>query len=801
MHQVGPWTTDAPNLAPNPSWRHQGLASCHWHTRVLLAFLGLLLLVAIQSVQPAVAEKGEIAPLPPPGERLVQTRLIVDQTAVVPGATVRVGLEQIIPQGWHTYWRNPGDSGAATTIAWTLPEGAQAGPFRWPTPTRLPFGPLMNFGYSDEVLLVSDIRLPDTLSPGTTITLAGEVELLVCADICIPEFSEVTVELAIADSLAVPSRHFSAFEAHRTALPQPVDWPAVYRAPEADGERGEVLDLFLEEPALSALSAESLARTFFYPYQGGLIQNAAPPRASRGESGLHYQIAANSGKFPPPEGLVQGVLVFEEPTGPRAYEITAKPATPDYVEEGFGVLPAAAAAGGAGDGSGLSSETSGGTPQGTSEGASGGTSLALAIGFAFLGGLLLNLMPCVFPVLFMKAMAFLNHGGDARALRVGGLAYTAGVMLSFLSLAAVLIALKAGGSEIGWGFQLQSPLIVLLLAYVMLALGLNLSGVYEVPGRLAGIGDGLTQSKGASGSFFTGVLAVIVASPCTAPFMGAALGFALVQSAGTSLLVFAALGLGMALPFLVLSFAPGLAARLPKPGAWMEEVKQLLAFALYATVAWLIWVYTAQVDRGGQFVGLLGLVLLALAAHAFGRHQRAQGQSLVSARIALAGLSLVAALGLSTVPQSVGGPSSAAVSGPSALVSTPFPEAEEGSEGEGLQYTAYSPEQLATLREAGTPVFINFTADWCISCLVNERRVLNRADVAAAFDRAGIATLKGDWTRQDPLITRKLGQFGRSGVPLYLFYPAGQSEAQVLPQILSVDGMLDLADGGSFASR
>jgi thiol:disulfide interchange protein len=461
------------------------------------------------------------------------------------------------------------------------------------------------------------------------------------------------------------------------------------------------------------------------------------------ESGLHLTLARSSPTDPAPDAL-PGVLTVEEAAGDGvrrlAFAYGDEPVTP----------PPAAAAG----------SPAAPPPVPVAD----APTLLAAAGLAFLGGLILNLMPCVFPVLSIKVLGLVRHAGEgAGRLRLHGLVYTAGVLASFLGLAAVLIALKSGGAAIGWGFQLQSPAVVAALAYLLLAMGLSLSGAVHLGGRLAGLGDGLARRAGLSGSFFTGVLATVVATPCTAPFMGSAVGFALTQSAAVALAVFASLGLGLALPFLALTLWPPALRALPRPGAWMETLKQVLAFPVYATAAWLIWVLAQQVDPQGLLVALLGLVLVGFAAWAWERgRDAAPGMGRIARSAAV--LTLVGLGGLAlSLPLNRAAPSAQAL----APGVEPFTQA-----------------RLDTLLDARRPVFVNLTAAWCITCAVNEATSLNTKGVRAALADRGVTYLKGDWTNQNPEITRLLERYGRSGVPLYLLY-TGTGEPQVLPQILT----------------
>ncbi|MEL6318678.1 MAG: thioredoxin family protein, partial [Pseudomonadota bacterium] len=405
----------------------------------------------------------------------------------------------------------------------------------------------------------------------------------------------------------------------------------------------------------------------------------------------------------------------------------------------------------------------------------GAAGVALAALFAFAGGLILNLMPCVFPVLALKAVSLAKHGdADPRERTAQGLAYGAGVLASFLAFAAALLALKAAGASVGWGFQLQSPLVVAALAYILFAVGLNLSGVFEMPSSYAGVGGSLAARDGATGSFFTGVLAAVVASPCTAPFMGAALGYALTQSPATTIAVFAALALGFAAPIMLLSASPALARMLPKPGAWMERFRQALAFPMYAAAAWLLWVLGGQVGVDALFAALIGLVLVALAAWALGVGKPA---SVAGRRVAgaVAVAALIGAL-FALTP---------AIEDDGAAPARAAQSAADG--GTGAPSQPYSPDGLAALQAEGRPVFLNVTADWCISCKVNERLVLGGESFRSALEGADAVYVKGDWTRRDDEITALLERFGRVGVPLYVVYPADGSAPEVLPQILTGD--------------
>ena len=672
----------------------------------------------------------------------VQLELVPASASIAPGQTLYVALHQKILNGWHTYWRNPGDAGEPPKMAWTLPAGWSAGDFVWPAPKRLPVGPLMDYGYEGEVYLPVPITAPRTARPGAAVSLKAAVSLLVCKDVCVPE--DATLQLALpVTATASSGASNAAVAAALAAAPQTAGLDA------AMATRGGKLVIAVTGPVLKGRSPTEV---YFYPYDSTVIDQPKPQGVDRGPDGLTLTLAPGYAftHGPAPKTL-SGALAIDG----HAYEITAKPGPLPAAAGGLGPPPAMADAGQTGGGAG-----------------SGALGLPLAIGFAFIGGLILNLMPCVFPILSMKALALASHSDASSHPRAKGLAFLVGVLATFVGLAAVLIAAKAAGAAVGWGFQLQAPPVVATLCLVMLLIGLNLSGVFEAGLSLQGAGGGASHG-GLVGSFLTGVLAVVVAAPCTAPFMASAIAYALTQGEAAALCIFAALGLGFAAPFTLLSFAPGLLRRLPRPGAWMDGLKKALAFPMYAAAAWLLWVLTLQ-SGATALAGLLAAaVILAIAAWLFGVAQRSQQGGGHSAIVY--GLSAVAVLGAAGLvvaglkaPGGSLGPATAAAAGADELVSEPF-----------------SPQRLAQLQGQGKPIFVNFTAAWCITCQVNERAALSSPKVAAAFARAGAAYLMADWTRRDAVIEQTLAEHGRAGVPLYLVYGADGGPPAVLPQILT----------------
>ncbi|OYQ36038.1 hypothetical protein CHU95_06915 [Niveispirillum lacus] len=662
----------------------------------------------------------------------VETFITLETAGVAPGQTVWAALTQNIRPHWHTYWINPGDSGIPTEIKWTLPEGWKADAITWPAPSRFAIGPLVNFGYADQVHLLVPLTVPATATPGQSVTLDAKVDWLVCEDICIPESADLSINIPVVAGSAAPVEPDAAalFSQARASLPVPSPFPAIL----SPGDKTHRLTL-----SAPGLDRGKISDAFFFPHDYKVAASNEPQPLVINSQGLSLSLASGG---PLPPAPITGVLTFtEELDGQKLHHAFAVAAA---------IGPASAAVPGEAE----------------------QTSWAMALLLALLGGAVLNLMPCVFPVLSMKALALMQHGpGHARQ---HGVAYTAGVLTCFAVVAGALLALRAGGAAIGWGFQLQDPLVVAILAYVMLLLGLSLSGVFTLGGSVMGVGQGLAGRDGLAGSFFTGVLATVVATPCTAPFMGTALGYAITQSWPVALSVFLALGLGMALPFLALSFSPALLRRLPRPGLWMERVKQALAFPLYASAAWLVWVLSIQAGPAALATVLAGMVVLAFAAWVYGQTRLSGGL----------GRTLGSVLALLAVGGAVAGATTAAP------VAAPAPASGTDTAG-SADYEPWSEARVAELRGQGKPVFVNFTAAWCVTCLVNERTSLSTDTVKQALKDKGVTYLKGDWTNRDATIARVLESHGRSGVPLYLLYLPGKLEPVILPQILTEGIVLD----------
>jgi thiol:disulfide interchange protein DsbD len=670
----------------------------------------------------------------------VEAELVAESTSWIAGATNWVALRLKPEPGWHTYWRNPGDSGLPTTLNWTLPAGWTAGEIAWPYPSVHKLGELVNYGYDAQTLHLVPLALPAGLDGEFTVKALAK--WLVCSDVCIPGQAELELTLPVSEIATADPLWSPRFVDTRARLPQPEPLDGAFQV--VDGE------VRLQVDAVELAGAQ---RVEFFAHANDLVNHGAPQRVAFAGTTARFA-QAQSAFFKAPAGTVDGVLVVHAGDA-YAYTVVATPGEVATV-----AAPAAAPPP---------------VPATSLDDTRAPPTLWVTLGFALLGGLILNLMPCVFPVLAIKAVSVLeSRRGERAAERLHALAYTAGVVLSCVAAAGAILLLRTGGEQLGWGFQLQAPAFVALLAYVMLALGLSLSGLVQFGTRLMGVGQQLVEQGGYGGSFFTGVLAVVVASPCTAPFMGTALGFALTQPAPVALLVFAVLGLGLALPFLLLGFFPALGAWLPRPGAWMETFKQFMAFPLYLTVVWLLWVLGRQAGVDGMGIAMGGLVLLAFALWLWSEPQRRL------ARHALAVLSVLGALGLLAHP----------------AIRTPAPPAAAAAvEGE-----AWSEARVAELRAQGRLVFVNFTADWCITCKVNEKVVFANAEVRRVLAERNVAWLTADWTNPDPAITAALARHGRSGVPLYLLY-GPQGEPEILPQILTPATVIEAVNWASSLER
>lgn len=724
----------------------------------LRLLLSILLWLGL-TVTPALAQAPRqtlISPEPPTAtgpqrtER-IEAELVPMSGWATPGSTVIVAVRQKIEPGWHTYWRNPGDSGGATTLDWTLPSGVTAGDIVWPLPERQRLQSLMNYGYSDVVYLPAPIEVPATARPGTSLRLSADALFMVCSDeMCVPDELTLALDVPVRDGAApLDPVHGAAIQKVVEGAPRPAGIDSRARF-----DNGALTITVSGGPLAGAAPKQA----YFYPFQGGLLDHAAVQVGERGPQGLTLTIPAGRGLTANGlSGPVGGVLA----TDLGAWEIEATPGD---------ALP------GTGGEGALSTEE---TTPAAAPGLGGFVQAAL---FALLGGLILNLMPCVFPILAMKAASLARSAHEPGEARRDGIGFLLGVLAAFLVLAGALLALRAGGQAIGWGFQLQSPAVIGALALLMLAVGLNLSGVFEIGAGLQNAGSGrLARLPGGAGAFFTGVLAVVVAAPCTAPFMAVALGAALLMPWPMALAVFLMLGLGLALPYVAISLSPGLLRRFPRPGAWMERLKAFLAFPMYGTALWLAWVFARQTGQDALALLFVAGLLAALTLWLFGLRQkeRAEGRP---GRLALIA-ALVALIAF-------------AASGWLALRAPVAPAGEVASSG-SLASQPWSEAAVAAARAEGRPVLVNFTADWCVTCKINERGALSSARVAEAVQRTNTVYLVGDWTRRDDAITRELERHGRSGVPLYLFYAPGAETPRILPQLLGEGVVLDALSGRS----
>ncbi|MCU0881048.1 MAG: thioredoxin family protein [Hyphomonadaceae bacterium] len=701
---------------------------------VLAAFLALVL--AVTSVDGASARQASAVIGPKAQSENVTLTLLGSVAAAAPGQTISLGIRQEIAPGWHTYWRNPGDSGDATRVIWTLPDGVTAGPVQWPRPEAQPFATLLNYGYSGTIILPVDLTIPAEAAPGSIIRVQAAVSWLECADICIPADGTVAVLVPVA-AASVPGDDAAAITAAKTLVPQPLSAQGVIT------DAGTSWTVSLPVAAFAGVS-----RAQFFPHElenGALISYTAPQTVQAGEGGLSLTVAKSGSAPATLSGPVSGVIVTGEGATAEAFEVSfvAGPVPAGVTGRAVGIVD---------------------PMNGSADAAAGSPVMPVwqAIALAFLGGLILNLMPCVFPILAMKSIGLMQAAhGDRREARQQGLLYGAGVMVTFLALAGLLVGLRASGEALGWGFQLQQPLVLAGIIALLVVVTLNLVGVFEVAGGFQNTGQDLTRRSGHAGSFFTGVLAVVVASPCTAPFMGAALGFALTQSAPVALAVFAGLGAGFAAPFMAITFIPGLMARLPRPGPWMVRFKQVLALPVLATAAWLAWVMGNQLGMAGWENAAWAALGGALFAFAW------NGRIVGWRRPAILGLS---ALVLGSTALALVAEADAPAT---ATLASGLPDGAE----------AWTPAREAELRAQGKTVFVNFTADWCVSCKVNEAGVFADPAVMAALRADGAAWLIADWTRRDDAITRALSSHGRSGVPLYLVWQPARADPVVLPQL------------------
>jgi thiol:disulfide interchange protein/DsbC/DsbD-like thiol-disulfide interchange protein len=697
--------------------------------RAGLLIFTLLSLAEFAVTSPRIARAQE-RPAP---ARHVSVSLVAQTRSIVPGHSFHLALRQEIESGWHTYWLNPGDAGLPTMIDWSLPADFKAGPILWPLPKRVAYGPVVDYGYENEVLLPVDIDVPSTVAIGTKVVIAARASWLVCSETCIPEDANLSISVPVAASTEADPDWVERFAAVRARLPLPNPFPT------AASVNAENITLHI-----AMGDAKDLREVMFFPLDRDVIDNDAPQTLVAGPEGLTLTLR-RGGTKPPPAAL-NGLLTFRDLAAlsdpGREAIVVSSPFEPVTAKS------------------------------------SGQLAFAWALVFAVAGGVLLNLMPCVLPVLSIKAFSLAQHArAAAREVRVQGISYAAGVLVSFATIAALLLGMRAAGNEIGWGFQLQSPLFVALMIYVLFAVGLNLSGVFSFGERIAGAAGEMSSHPSYSGSFLTGALATLVATPCTAPFMAAAIGYAITQPWYRSLAIFEAVGFGMALPYLAIALSPRLRRFLPKPGSWMLGLKQFLAFPIYGTAVWLTFVLAQESGVLPVTAVLSGLVLIAFAAWLYEGLRRSEKRwrrwGLAAAALSLVGAVAVVPLAGANQPRQVAA----------------------AENNVGIGWLPFSINKIDELQAQGRSIFVDVTADWCITCKIKERVALDSPAVIAAFVRNEVAALRADWTRQDPSITRMLEANGRVGVPLYLFYPKPGPRGErrgpiILPQILTAATIL-----------
>lgn len=684
---------------------------------------------------------------------------------VGPGKTVWLGLQLAHQPDWHTYWKNPGDSGLPTMLQWTLPSGVSAGEIAWPLPKKIPLGNLANYGYEGTVLLPVPLTLGADFKPPA---LAQEIELrlkaswLVCRSECIPEEGEFALKLPLRGSTASNSR---AFEAAWAAQPKPLGGNRADGPPESTA-RIEAQTLLLSIAGLpAALQGQPLT---LFAHTPEMIETAATPTQSWQGPVWTAQLPLSAQRSSSPE-LLPLLLVASNKEPRLGYEVLARvvgpwPALP-VANTGLAsgaLAPELTAALQANAGARAATNTAPGSALG----------LGAALLGALLGGLLLNLMPCVFPVLAIKLLGFASQGQDRGAQRNSGLAYSAGVLTSFVALGGLMLALRSAGEQLGWGFQLQSPAVVAALALLFTLLGLNLAGLFEFGQLLPSRISTLEARHPALNSALSGLLAVAVASPCTAPFMGASLGLALGLPSWQALLVFASMGAGMALPFLAASLSPALARRMPRPGPWMSRLRQAMAFPMLATVVWLVWVLGQQSGIDGAAALLALLLLVSLLMWALGLSGTGRvGLVCLATALLCAMLWALGPLMLNSLP-------------PASVLA----ERAGRAQSEPGRWQPWTPQLAQQTLAQGRPVFVDFTAAWCVTCQYNKQTTLANAQVLADLQARQVLLLRADWTRRDPAITQALAELGRSGVPVYALYAPGKPP-QLLPEVLSVAGL------------
>ena len=656
----------------------------------------------------------------------VNASLVSSHDVVPPGGRFHIALRTELDPHWHTYWRNPGDSGEPVHVEWKVSEGVTIGDIHWPLPQTLATGPIINYGFEGTPLFPVEFTVPATAEPGSVMIFDADFYYLVCKDVCIPEQGKASLPIKVG-STEIDTRWDGEIKAALAATPKAGKMTGGIK------KSGDNVIIGVE----NIPSGADLSAAHFFPYDQGVLGHSQAQIARLGQRGLEISTQAEYLWDEDLPETFSGVLAFSKNGERLGQEVTLS--VGQTVDIGLAATKTVKKA------------------------AIGDVTLWTAIIGALIGGLILNLMPCVFPVISIKALSIAKSAhGERAAIKREAWLYTAGVIATFLLLTFILLAFKAGGSEIGWGFQLQSPKVVGVLAVLLFVIGLNLLGLFEFGTGLQNTGSELTQKSGAAGSFFTGALAVVVATPCTAPLMAGAVGYALASPALITLAVFMALAIGFALPFLLIAYVPGLLSKLPKPGPWMERFKEILAFPMFAAAIWLVWVLSLQAGEDGVLY-----VLAAMLAAGFAIWCLKRTGGLAKAFAAVAILAAIA-LPISTYPKQVN------------LVH---------------ETDAWSSARVSELQAEGRSIFVDFTAAWCVTCKVNEKVVLDQERTKKLFQDTDTAFLIADWTNKNDVIAQELAKYGRAGVPLYLVYNQNSVSPEILPQVLTYDVIRDAIAG------
>ncbi len=661
----------------------------------------------------------------------VEAELISEKMALKPGSIQTMALRLKMEPAWHVYWSNPGDAGLPTRLTWDLPAGFSVSEFQWPYPERVVTPPLIAYGYSGEVYLLFDLQAPQDLQVGTTVTLKARADWLVCKNVCLPGNADLQISLPVKnENTAVNKKWITAFTKTRAKLPIKNSGWQIEAA-----VRDTLLTIQATPPPGMTVNLHEIE---FCPFEEGIIENSVMPEFKR--HGETYRLIFRVFKYrEEPLTKISGVLTT--PDGWRGAD------SEQSIEIDVPVTSA------------LSQQAGGSANPG----------LFYALLFSFLGGMILNLMPCVLPVLSIKVLSFVKQAGekDSQPWK-HGVVFTIGVLITFWLLAGILIALRAGGEQLGWGFQLQSSVFIVILSAIIFLFGLSLFGVFEIGTSLMSVGGKMDQGSGFAGSFWSGVAATVVATPCTAPFMGSALGYALTQPVWTAMLIFTFLGFGMSAPYLLLASSPRLLKFVPKPGRWMESFKQFMGFLMMATVVWLVWVLGNQKGVDGIAILLFALLFVSIAAWIYGRWATPVA-TVRTRRLATGFAVLITFAGIYF-----------GVVNTQNLTAVTSSEQNSGT----IDWQPYSEALVAELQQSGQPYFIDFTASWCLSCKVNERVAFTET-AGKKFQELGIVTVKADWTKRDPVISKALEKFGRNSVPLYVLYDGKNSQPYILPEIIT----------------